>query len=80
MFHGPCKDLNELRHLVALLFPIYHAPVLAGEIQKENSAALYKSGTCDIALGPVLTYFPGLCHPTRPRSPCGILYVVRNDY
>ena len=22
---------------MALLFPIYHAPVLAGEIQKENS-------------------------------------------
>eukprot|EP00040_Diaphanoeca_grandis_P042108 m.264207 g.264207 ORF g.264207 m.264207 type:complete len:448 (-) comp54518_c0_seq1:146-1489(-) len=42
VFHGPCRDLNELRHLVALLFPIYHEPVLAGTTHRDNTAALYK--------------------------------------
>ena len=28
VFHGPCRDLNELRHVAALLFPKYREPVL----------------------------------------------------
>ncbi|KAJ3292378.1 Origin recognition complex subunit 5 [Borealophlyctis nickersoniae] len=31
VFYKPCRDLNELRHLVALLFPKYVEPVLAGK-------------------------------------------------
>lgn len=38
----PCRDLNELRHLVALLYDRYRAPVEAGEVAAENTAALYK--------------------------------------
>jgi origin recognition complex subunit 5 len=43
VFHGPCRDLNELRHLATLLFPLYRAPVKSGKITAGNSAALYKS-------------------------------------
>ena len=31
VFNGPCRDLNELRHLVGLLFPKYLEPVTKGK-------------------------------------------------
>lgn len=43
VFHGPCRDLNELRHLAALLFPLYRAPVDDNTLAASNTAALYKS-------------------------------------
>jgi origin recognition complex subunit 5 len=43
VFHGPCRDLNELRHLAALFFPLYRAPVEEGKVQPGNVAALYKN-------------------------------------
>lgn len=42
VFHGPCRDLNELGHLVTLLFPVYRRPVDDGEVEESNMAALYK--------------------------------------
>ena len=30
VFQGACRDLNELRHLSILLFPIYLQPVISG--------------------------------------------------
>ncbi len=30
VFQGPCRDLNELRHLAALLFDKYTAPIRSG--------------------------------------------------
>lgn len=29
-FHRPCQNLNEMRHLVALLYPKYIEPVRSG--------------------------------------------------
>jgi origin recognition complex subunit 5 len=43
IFASPCRDLNELRHLSHLLFPIYCAPVRRGEIAADNAAALYRA-------------------------------------
>eukprot|EP00038_Savillea_parva_P012042 m.201820 g.201820 ORF g.201820 m.201820 type:complete len:442 (-) comp21553_c0_seq1:17-1342(-) len=43
VFHGPCRDLNELRHLTALLFPLYRAPVDEGRLSAGNASALYKN-------------------------------------
>ncbi len=31
VFQKPCRDLNEFRHIVLLLYPKYLAPVLAGK-------------------------------------------------
>jgi len=31
VFHGPCRDMNELRHAAVLLFPKYREPVLQGQ-------------------------------------------------
>ncbi|EGD77249.1 hypothetical protein PTSG_12709 [Salpingoeca rosetta] len=43
VFHGPCRDLNELAHLVALFFDKYYAPVRAGKINADNKTALFKA-------------------------------------
>lgn len=43
VFHGPCRDLSELRHLTCLLFDKYYAPVREGTISPKNTAALYKN-------------------------------------
>ncbi|KAI8620407.1 origin recognition complex subunit 5 C-terminus-domain-containing protein [Chytriomyces sp. MP71] len=37
----PCRDLNELRHLVALLFVKYREPVLTGKLARNETAKLY---------------------------------------
>ena len=37
VFHGPCRDLCEIRHLVVLLFPCYAAPVARGEVSLYTS-------------------------------------------
>lgn len=42
VFHGPCRDISELRHLVALLLPVYLAPIREGRLTAEQPAALYK--------------------------------------
>ena len=42
VFHGPCRDLNELGHLVTLLFPAYRRPVDEEEVAESNVATLYK--------------------------------------
>ncbi|KAL1917229.1 uncharacterized protein VTP21DRAFT_4885 [Calcarisporiella thermophila] len=42
VFHKNCKDLNELRHLVALLFPVYVQPVLDSRVQKTEHIKLFK--------------------------------------
>jgi len=42
VFNGPCRDLNELRHLVALLFPRYLEPIRKGEATREDGMFLYK--------------------------------------
>lgn len=42
VFHGPCRDLNELGHLITLLFPAYRRPVEEEEVAETNVAALYK--------------------------------------
>ncbi|RUS17862.1 origin recognition complex subunit 5-like protein [Endogone sp. FLAS-F59071] len=42
IFQRNCKDLNELRHLVSLLFPRYLQPVLDGIAQRSESAKLFK--------------------------------------
>ncbi|KAJ3024648.1 Origin recognition complex subunit 5, partial [Rhizophlyctis rosea] len=41
VFQRPCKDLNELRHLVALLFPKYVEPVLAGKVTRQQTGKLF---------------------------------------
>ena len=43
VFHGPCRDLNELGHLLSLFFDTYYQPVREGRIPASNTAALYKS-------------------------------------
>lgn len=42
VFHGPCRDLNELGHLVSLFFDKYYQPVRAGDISGDNKSALFK--------------------------------------
>ncbi|KAI9207559.1 origin recognition complex subunit 5 C-terminus-domain-containing protein [Polychytrium aggregatum] len=41
VFHEGCKDLNELRHLIALLFPKYLEPVQSGKVKKNETSKLY---------------------------------------
>jgi origin recognition complex subunit 5 len=48
VFHGPCRDLNEIRHIVSILFPSYREPVERGEIDPSNSVQLFK------AISPIL--------------------------
>eukprot|EP00041_Stephanoeca_diplocostata_P015743 m.301360 g.301360 ORF g.301360 m.301360 type:complete len:577 (+) comp20140_c0_seq2:164-1894(+) len=43
VFHGPCRDLNELRHVAHLLYPMYLEPVRAGGVAVDNAGALYRS-------------------------------------
>ena len=45
VFHSSCRDLSEMRHLAALLFPRYHDPVLKGEVEPTNNAQLYRRVT-----------------------------------
>ena len=40
-FTGSCRDINELRQLVQLLFSTYHEPVARGEIDEKNSVQLF---------------------------------------
>ncbi|KAF9166188.1 Origin recognition complex subunit 5 [Actinomortierella ambigua] len=42
VFQRNCKDLNEIRHLVALLYPLYVKPVQDGKIQKHESLKLHR--------------------------------------
>ncbi|KAF9975244.1 Origin recognition complex subunit 5 [Actinomortierella ambigua] len=42
VFQRNCKDLNEIRHLVALLYPLYVKPVHDGKIQKHESLKLHR--------------------------------------
>ncbi|RUP46606.1 hypothetical protein BC936DRAFT_146737 [Jimgerdemannia flammicorona] len=42
IFHRNCKDLNELRHLVSLLFPRYLQPVLDGIAQRSENTKLFR--------------------------------------
>ncbi|KAG0322856.1 Origin recognition complex subunit 5 [Dissophora globulifera] len=42
VFQRNCKDLNEIRHLVALLFPLYVKPVKEGKIQKHDALKLHR--------------------------------------
>ena len=48
----PCRDLSELRHLVALLFPRYLQPVRAGEVRRDQTRVLYV-GVCHVCLADV---------------------------
>lgn len=43
VFHGPCRDLNELRHVAHLLYPIYLEPVRQGAVAVDNAGALYRN-------------------------------------
>ncbi|KAJ3068044.1 Origin recognition complex subunit 5 [Podochytrium sp. JEL0797] len=43
VMHRPCRDLNELRHVVALLYPKYKEPVESGKIPKTEGARLYNA-------------------------------------
>ncbi|KAG0259398.1 Origin recognition complex subunit 5 [Mortierella polycephala] len=42
VFQRNCKDLNEIRHLIALLFPLYIKPVKEGKIQKHEGLKLHR--------------------------------------
>ncbi|KAF9295752.1 Origin recognition complex subunit 5 [Linnemannia elongata] len=42
VFQRNCKDLNEIRHLVALLFPLYIKPVKEGKIHKHEGLKLHR--------------------------------------
>lgn len=42
VFQRNCKDLNEIRHLVALLFPLYVKPVKEGKIQRHEGLKLHR--------------------------------------
>ncbi|KAJ3248937.1 Origin recognition complex subunit 5 [Chytriomyces hyalinus] len=41
VLHQPCRDLNELRHLVALLFSKYKEPIMRGKYEKKDTGKLY---------------------------------------
>ncbi|KAL7750452.1 Carnitine O-acetyltransferase mitochondrial [Sorochytrium milnesiophthora] len=43
MFSRPCSDLNELRYLIALLWPSYMAPVRSGQIDKGQTVRLFRA-------------------------------------
>jgi origin recognition complex subunit 5 len=45
VFHGPCRVVSELKHLVALLLPDYLQPVEQGELDAHNTMALYRRFT-----------------------------------
>ncbi|KAG0211106.1 Origin recognition complex subunit 5 [Mortierella sp. GBA30] len=42
VFQRNCKDLNEVRHLVALLYPLYIKPVKEGKIQRHEALKLHR--------------------------------------
>ncbi|KAF9408711.1 Origin recognition complex subunit 5, partial [Podila epigama] len=42
VFQRNCKDLNEIRHLVSLLFPLYVKPVKEGKIQAHEVLKLHR--------------------------------------
>ncbi|CAO3689470.1 unnamed protein product [Umbelopsis vinacea] len=42
IFFQNCKDLNELRHLVALLFPLFINPIRDGRAKPHETAKLFK--------------------------------------
>eukprot|EP00049_Salpingoeca_infusionum_P011146 m.192208 g.192208 ORF g.192208 m.192208 type:complete len:575 (+) comp14851_c1_seq5:895-2619(+) len=42
VFHGPCRDVAEMQHLVSLFFDIYYDPVDKGLVASTNTAALYR--------------------------------------
>lgn len=48
VFHGACRDLNELRHLVALLFPIYYSPLPQPKGDGKIGAALSRAKTVEL--------------------------------
>ncbi|KAJ3041163.1 Origin recognition complex subunit 5 [Rhizophlyctis rosea] len=41
VFQRPCRDLNELRHLVGLLFPKYVEPVVSGKVTRQQTGKLF---------------------------------------
>ncbi|KAI9013224.1 origin recognition complex subunit 5 C-terminus-domain-containing protein [Gaertneriomyces semiglobifer] len=41
VFITPCRDINELRHLVALLFPKYMEPVVSGKAIRAQGSKLF---------------------------------------
>ncbi|KAJ3208119.1 Origin recognition complex subunit 5 [Entophlyctis luteolus] len=43
VLNTPCRDLNELRHIVALLYPKYIEPIKAGKMSKADSNKLYQN-------------------------------------
>ncbi|KAJ3407200.1 Origin recognition complex subunit 5 [Chytridiales sp. JEL 0842] len=43
VFHKPCRDLNELRHIVLLLYPKYVAPINAGKVTKNEKTKLFNN-------------------------------------
>ena len=43
VFNSPCRDVCELRHLAVHLFPKYYEPVKRGEIDMDNSSALFRA-------------------------------------
>ena len=45
VFHGPCRVVSELKHLVALLLPDFLQPVAQGELEAGNTMALYRRFT-----------------------------------
>ncbi|KAI9599073.1 origin recognition complex subunit 5 [Syncephalis fuscata] len=42
IFHQNCKDLNELRYLVAMIFPTYAQPVYDGLVQRHETYKLFR--------------------------------------
>ncbi|KAK9718611.1 hypothetical protein K7432_005333 [Basidiobolus ranarum] len=42
VFHRNCKDLNEMRHLVAMIFPKYIQPVLENQAQRTETTKLFR--------------------------------------
>eukprot|EP01135_Chromosphaera_perkinsii_P000656 Nk52_evm23s147 gene=Nk52_evmTU23s147 len=43
IFHSPCRDLNELRYLLRLLYPIYRTPIQRKEMKKTDYTRLYEA-------------------------------------
>ncbi|KAI9102672.1 origin recognition complex [Phlyctochytrium arcticum] len=41
VFQNVCRDLNELRHLVAVLFPKYMEPVQSGKLARDQTSKLF---------------------------------------
>ncbi|EDQ90608.1 uncharacterized protein MONBRDRAFT_16039 [Monosiga brevicollis MX1] len=42
VFHGPCRVVTELGHLVTLLLPKWLEPIQSGELQPHNFSALFQ--------------------------------------